>query len=778
MAQWKPKASKEIYKYPKSVQKSIPIKAVHPHGIFEHNGEFTMSGTFTDINYQAASAEDQAFVFMGQQELIKALEIDEHAKLTVINWPVNENVLEKDLFIPYKNDRLDEYRTELNEINLKRATEGTNNIRQQRYFTVNTRRKKFEDAKVWFNRMENTLKGAFAKMGSEYTRLDTTERLKLFHDFFRSGEEQHFNLDIELSKRRGHSFKDYIAPDGMEFQNDHFRVGKRYGRVLVLKEYPAYLRDTLLSELMLLPKPMVLSVDYVSKSKEDSLQRVQAKLLSVDTEIANSTKNANRQGNYNATVPLRLDEKRRGLTDIVRLIKEYDQRIVFAQITLLHMADTIDELNHDTESIVSVGQRHMCQFAVYRNQQEAGLNTCLPYGLRYVNALRTLTTENAATFIPFVTKDLRDRGGMCIGINPISKNLVILDKLQAPSQNAWVLGITGSGKSMYLKAEILHLFLSTDDDIIWLDPEREAGPIIELLKDNASFIHLSAGSKHHINAMDMMQHCEAGDDPVSIKCEFMLTFFDRAIGSANMGAMEQTIVDRCCRRLLMKAEREHITVTLEDLYSMLLEQPEPEAHDLATCLELYVTGSLNSFAQPTNVNMDSRLICFDIRDLSDNGKAKPLGMLIVLDAIQNRVAYNRSRGKRTWVFCDEAWIMYREEYTAKFFDSWFRRLRKYGAGGEALCQTVSSLLASEYGRDSLSNSEFVIMFNQSASDRKQLAELLDISDAQLAYITNAESGTGLLRRSSVIVPFNGTFDRNTKLYKAMTTKIEEVVLIG
>ena len=199
------------------------------------------------------------------------------------------------MFIPYKNDRLDEYRTELNEINLKRATEGTNNIRQQRYFTVNTRRKKFEDAKVWFNRMENTLKGAFAKMGSEYTRLDTTERLKLFHDFFRSGEEQHFNLDIELSKRRGHSFKDYIAPDGMEFQNDHFRVGKRYGRVLVLKEYPAYLRDTLLSELMLLPKPMVLSVDYVSKSKEDSLQRVQAKLLSVDTEIANSTKTANRQ---------------------------------------------------------------------------------------------------------------------------------------------------------------------------------------------------------------------------------------------------------------------------------------------------------------------------------------------------------------------------------------------------------------------------------------------------------------------------------------------------
>ena len=331
---------------------------------------------------------------------------------------------------------------------------------------------------------------------------------------------------------------------------------------------------------------------------------------------------------------------------------------------------------------------------------------------------------------------------------------------------------------MDLKAEVLNLFLSTDDDIIWLDPEREAGPIIDLLKEQASFIHLSAGSSHHINAMDMMQHCEAGDDPISIKCEFILTFFDRAIGSANMGAMQQTIVDRCARRLLMKAEREDITVTLEDLYLMLMEQSEPEARELATCLELYVTGSLNSFAHPTNVNMENRLICFDIRDLPDNGKAKPLGMLIVLDAIQNRVAYNRSRGKRTWVFCDEAWIMYRDEYTARFFDSWFRRLRKYGAGGEALCQTVSSLMETEYGRDSLSNSEFVIMFNQSASDRKQLAQLLDISEEQLKYITNAESGTGLLRRSNVIIPFDGKFDKKTKLYRAMTTKIEEVTPIG
>jgi len=770
MAQWKPKASKEVHKYPKSVQKSIPIKAVHPHGIFEHNGEYTMSGTFTDVNYQAASMEDQEFVFGGQQELIKALEIDEHAKLTVINWPIHADALQDDLFIPPKNEDLDEYSRELNHIYEKWATEGTNSIRQQRYFTVNTRRRKIEDAKVWFNRMESTLKGAFSKMGSDYERLDTRERLRLFHDFFRHGEESHFNLDVDLSKRRGHSVKDYIAPDGMEFQSGHFRIGKRYGRVLVLKEYPAYLRDTLLSELMMLPKQMVLSVDYISKSKEDSLQRVQAKLLSVDTEIANSTKNANQQGNYNATVPLRLDEKRRGLTDIVRLIKEYDQRIVFAQITLLHMADTMEELNHDTESLVSIGQRHMCQFSTFRNQQEAGLNTCLPYGLRYVNALRTLTTENAATFIPFVTKDLWDRGGMCIGVNPISKNLVILDKKQAASQNAFVCGITGSGKSMYIKHEIIHTYLSTDDDILIVDPEREQKPIIDML--HGTFVHLSAGSQHHINAMDTMQHCEAGDDPVSIKCEFVLTFFEKAIGKLNMGAVQQTIVDRCARRLLTKADREQQTVTLEDLYLLLLDQPEPEARELATGIELYVSGSLNAFSKPTNVDMDNRLICYDIRDLGD--KSKELGMLIILDAIQNRVAYNRSRGKRTWVFVDEFWLMFREEFTAKFFDSFWRRIRKYGALGTGVTQNVSSVLDSPIGRDMLGNSEHLFLFNQSTPDRKRLADLLDISDAQLSYITNAESGTGLLRRSSVIIPFDGRIDTNTKLYRAMTTKIEEV----
>ena len=623
------------------------------------------------------------------------------------------------------------------------------------------------------------MKGTFSKMGSDYERLDTRERLRLFHDFFRHGEESHFNFDIDLSKRRGHSVKDYIAPDGMEFQSGHFRIGKRYGRVLVLKEYPAYLRDTLLSELMMLPKQMVLSVDYISKSKEDSLQRVQAKLLSVDTEIANSTKNANQQGNYNATVPLRLDEKRRGLTDIVRLIKEYDQRIVFAQITLLHMADTMEELNHDTESLISIGQRHMCQFATFRNQQEAGLNTCLPYGLRYVNALRTLTTENAATFIPFVTKDLWDRGGMCIGVNPISKNLVILDKKQAASQNAFVCGITGSGKSMFIKHEIIHTYLAAmengvDDDILIVDPEREQKPIIDML--GGTFVHLSAGSQHHINAMDTMQHCEAVDDPVSIKCEFVLTFFEKAIGKLNMGAVQQTIVDRCARRLLTRADQEQQTVTLEDLYLLLLDQQEPEARELATGIELYVSGSLNAFAAPTNVDMDNRLICYDIRDLGD--KSKELGMLIILDAIQNRVAYNRSRGKRTWVFVDEFWLMFREEFTAKFFDSFWRRIRKYGALGTGVTQNVSSVLDSPIGRDMLGNSEHLFLFNQSTPDRKRLADLLDISDVQLSYITNAESGTGLLRRSSVIIPFDGRISADTKIYSAMTTKIEEVAHVG
>ncbi len=773
MAQWKPKQSKPVYKRPKSVQKSIPIKAVHKNGIFEHNGTFSMTGRFLDVNYQAASPEEQKYIFAGYQELLKSFDIDELMKITLVNKKVNEATLHGDMFLPLKSDGFDEYREEINSINRRRATEGTNNIVQGKYITVTTQRKKAEDAQPWFTRMESTLKGALTKVGSNFERMGTEERLKVFYDFFRAGEETQFHIDCELIEKRGHNVRDYIAPDGMEFHSNYFKIGKRYGRVLFLGEYPAYLRDTLITELMNLPKEMMLSIDMISKSREDSLQQVQRKLLSVETEIGSSTKKANEQGNYNATVPPRLEEKRNGLTEIIRLIREYDQRIVWAQVNLFHMADSLRELDNDTEALIAVGQGYMCRFQTAMYRQEQGLNTVLPYGLWYMDSLRTLTTENAATLMPFVSQEIWDKGGICYGQNMMTKHLIVADKRKNNSPHSVYLGSTGSGKSMCYKNEVINLILkTTEDDVIILDPEREAFPLVRLLK--GEFIHLSAGSKMRINALDMMQYVEKGDDPVAIKCEFILTLIEMAIGKDYISPKQQTIIDRCSRRLLTNVAngRRKKQVTLKDLYELIKKQPEDEAQDLAACLELYVLGSLNMFAQQTNVDTKSRLLCYDIRDLGE--KLKPLAMLIVLDAIQNRVALNRSLGKRTWVYIDEFWWMYRQEYTGKAADALYRRMRKYGCGICSISQNISSLIQSEYGRDMISNSEFLMLFKQAESDRNALGELLNLSERQMDYLSNAEAGCGLMRCGSVVVPFDGRFDKDTKLYQAMTTKIEEV----
>ncbi len=775
MASWKPKLSKRKHKFARSCQQTIPVEQILPGGIFKLNGEYSMTGQFTDINYQAAASEDVQYMFGSYQEMLKATDNDTRTAITLVNRRTDEMVFRDNFMIAMKNDEHDTYRQELNKVNLKRATEGNNNIVQEKYITVTTRRKNMADVKNWCNRMDSTFQSNFGKMGSEFTRLSTRERLRFLHDFYRPGRSSEFNnVDIDLIERKKHSFKDSICPDSMEFRRSHFKIGGRYGRVLFLREYPAEIEDTMITQIMSLPKELMLTIDLTSKSKEDALKHMSNKLVAVNTDIAKYSKKSSDMGDWNANVPLPLQEKREGITNNIKLIKEYDQRIVFTQIVLFHMADTIQELDQDTDTIISIGQQSMCQFGIFEHRQEKGLNTVLPFGGRYVYAMRTLTTENAAMFMPFVTKEIWDRGGICYGINGISHNVVVADKRLLVNGNAFILGVPGSGKSFAAKYEIANVFLSTDDDILILDPEREFGPLIKMF--GGEFIHLSAGSPMHINALDMMQHCESDDDPKSMKREFVLTLLETALGKANIGPKQESIIDRCMDPLLLAAEKTGAAATLTDLYNLLKKQPEDEAQDLAVALELYVLGSLNSFAHQTNVDIHNRLVCYDIRDLGS--KSKPLAMLIVLDAIQNRVALNRARGKRTWVYCDEIWMMYRNDFTAEFFDSLWRRIRKYGALGVGITQNVTSLLRSEYGCDMLANSEFVLMFNQAAKDKEALAELFNISEAQQGYIENAPSGQGLMRRSSVLIPFDGSFDGSTKLYKAMTTKIEEVSELG
>ena len=439
----------------------------------------------------------------------------------------------------------------------------------------------------------------------------------------------------------------------------------------------------------------------------------------------------------------------------------------------MHLADSKEQLDSDTETLYSTARKHLCQLSTLRWQQKDGLDTVLPYGLRKIQALRTLTTESTAVLIPFRAQEIMEPHGLYYGQNAVSKNMIVADRRLLLNGNSFRLGVSGSGKSMSAKEEIVQIALSTEDDILILDPESEFGYLTEAL--GGEVIRISATSDTHINALDMDRAYGDERNPIVSKSEFVLSLFEQLIGDGMVTAKEKSILGRCTEQVYLPYIRngyKGTPPTLQDFYRLLQMQPEPEAQGLALSSELFITGTLNTFARHTNVDTQARIIAYDIRELGE--QLMPLGMLVTLDAIYNRVIQNWKKGRRTWIFCDEFYILFRYEYSANFFYKLWKRIRKYNGLVTGLTQNVDELLRSDTARLMLANSEFLVMLNQSATDREELAKLLNISDNQLGYVTNVPAGCGLIRCAGNIVPFTNSFPKNTKLYGLMTTKPDEV----
>ena len=583
------------------------------------------------------------------------------------------------------------------------------------------------------------------------------------------GEESRFHIDLRECMKTGRSFKDAICPDSMEFRKDHFILGDKYGRAMFLKEYASYIKDSMINELTSLNRTMMLSIDVIPVPTDEAVREMQNRLLGVETNVTNWQRRQNSNNNFSAVVPYDLEQQRKETREMLDDLTTRDQRMMFAVVTLVHLADSKEELDSDTETLQSTARKHLCQLTTLNWQQDAGLVTALPMGLRRIDALRTLTTEALAVLMPFKAQEIRDRGGIYYGQNVISKNLIIADRKQLLNGNGFVLGVSGSGKSFTAKREIAALALSTQDDILIIDPESEYRPLVEGL--GGEVVEISATSSNHINAMDMEQGYGEGENPVVLKSEFLLSLCEQSVGAGKLSAKEKSIIDRCTAQCYHDYVRDGCrgqAPTLQDFHTELLRQPEAEARDVALALELFTEGSLNTFAKPTNVDMSSRIACYDIRKLGK--QLLSMGMLVILDSFLNRITRNRRLGRNTWIYIDEIYLLFQHEYSANFLFTLWKRVRKYGACCTGLTQNVDDLLQSHTARTMLANSEFLVMLNQASTDRLELARLLNISDNQLSYITNVDFGRGLIKCGSAIVPFMDNFPRHTQLYKLMTTK--------
>jgi type IV secretory pathway VirB4 component len=768
------KQDKEGFDLPKSVQDAIPIRRLWPDGIFQFGSKFSKTIRFTDINYAIASKEDKTSMFLGYSELLNALDTGSTTKITINNKRLNRQNFEQEILIPRQDDYLDGYRAEYNSMLMDKVTDSSNSVVQERYVTLSAHRKNVEEARAFFDRVTADVTTRLSHLDAHSEELDAVERLRVLHDFYRTGEEAEYRLDLHDLMRKGHSFKDSICPDSLEFKKDHFVMGGKFGRVLFLKEYASYIKDSMISELTALNRTMMLSIDVIPVPTDEAVREMQNRLLGVETNVTNWQRRQNNNNNFSAVVPYDLEQQRKETREMLDDLTTRDQRMMFAVVTLVHLADSKEELDSDTETLQSAARKHLCQLATLNWQQADGLTTALPLGLRRIDTLRTLTTEALAVLMPFKAQEIRDQGGIYYGQNVISKNLIVANRKELLNGNGFVLGVSGSGKSFTAKEEIAGVALSTEDDIIVIDPESEYGPLIEGL--GGEVVNISATSRNHINAMDMEQGYGDGENPVVLKSEFLLSLCEQLVGSGKLSAKEKSIIDRCTAGVYhdyIRSGYRGAAPTLKDFHAELLRQTEAEARDVALAIELFTEGSLNTFAKPSNVDTNSRILCYDIRDLGK--QLLPVGMLVVLDSIFNRVIRNRQLGKNTWVYVDEIYLLFQHEYSANFLFTLWKRVRKYGACCTGITQNLDDLLQSHTARTMLANSEFLVMLNQAATDRAELAQLLNISDNQLSYITNVDSGRGLIKCGSTIVPFMNTFPKNTRLYKLMSTKFMEQI---
>ena len=537
------KAERDKFRIPRSVQDAIPIRRIWADGIFQVGTQFSKTFSFTDINYQIAGKEDKTSMFLDYSELLNALDSGASAKITINNRRLNKLEFESALLLPMRKDGLDHFRKEYNDMLLSKVTGTSNSVVQERYITISVVKKNIAEARAYFSRVGTDLLTHLAQLSSIGQELDLVTRLRIFRDFFKGSEPPAFEFDLKTQMKQGHSFKDWLCPDSMEFQPDHFKLNDRWGRVLYLQGYASYIKDSMVSELCELDRDLMLSIDILPVPTDEAVREVQNKLLGVETNAANWQRRQNAANNFSAMLPYDIEQQRAETKEMLGDLTNRDQRMMFGLVTMVHLADTKEQMDSDTESLLTVARKHLCQMSILRWQQKDGLDTVLPYGLRKITALRTLTTESTAVFIPFRAQEIMQDGGIYYGQNAVSKNMIVADRRKLLNGNSFRLGVSGSGKSFSAKEEIVSIALSTNDDILILDPESEFGYLTEAL--GGEVIRVSAASDTHINALDMDKAYGDARNPIIEKSQFVLSLFEQLVGSEGVSAKEKSILDRC-----------------------------------------------------------------------------------------------------------------------------------------------------------------------------------------------------------------------------------------
>lgn len=766
----------------RTAQRIIPVRDITADGIAQMDKNwYSLTLQLDDINYHTAGSEEQESIFTRWSEVLNLYGGHTTLQITTWNQNINPEQFREKICLPEQSDSYNAYRAEWNQMLFPKNLQDRSNVQKRKFLTIGTEAPDENMARDELFRLAFETNVMLKKNGSAARQLSQAEEFELLYDVYRPDHIGEFDPNmIDTVKRRGATVRDYIASDSVEFKRDHILIGDQFAQILFIRDLPTFLTDQISDEFTNFLFPMILSVHLQPMDPDGAIDFIQKRITDMDADKMRRQKKGILKGIIEPFIPFQLRNSLEEANELRNDVVNNDQKLFFTSVVILHMAETWEQLKKQKSDILSVGRRKTCQVGVLNYQQEEGLSAALPLGINKLKIDRALTTESAAVFQPFSVQELLQIDGQYYGRNAKTGNLILFNRLRLKTPSGFVLGTPGSGKSFLTKREMIHIILATDDDVIIIDPEREYTRLTQGF--NGQVIHISAASKNFINPMDLTKDYSMGEngeaeDPLYLKSDFIMSLFEVILGGrGGLSPKQQSIVDRCMREAykpLMQHDWDPALMpTLKEFHALMREQEEEEAQDMAIALEMYVLGNLKVFSHRTNADIHNRIICYDTKDLGKN--LKTMGMLIVLDAIWNRVTKNREAGRRTWLYVDEMSLFFQSDYLASYFDEVYRRFRKWGGIATGITQNVTPMLAHPTAKTMLSNSDFLIIMNQAASDRDRLAELLHISDSLLDYITNAEEGYGLLSIGKSIIPFKDKFPKNTQLYRMMTTKIDEV----
>ena len=766
------KCSEPLYKTPKSVQEAVEIMKISENGIFQVGpNKYSKTYRFSDVNYATRTEDEQEGFFSRYCKVLNSFDCS--FSITVNNKNKDmEKLREEILLDENKRDGFGSMRGSYNNVIEHNIVEGKQGIEQERYITISTERNNFEDAKSQFATIESNVLKSFATLGSSLEPLNGNERLKILHDFYRLGREEEFTFDIREGKKTGTDFINEICNSSLKFNKDYYEDEEYVRKVVYIKKYPTYLSDRFFTELTSLPVHSITTIDVVPVPKDITMKILQKKYLGIESEIIRQQRTRNRNNDFSSDISYNTKVQKMSVQKMMDDVRENDESLFFVGVTMVIMGKDKEELDSVMETVQTIARSSGCAIDTCDYKQREALNTTLPIGVRQIETMRTMLTQSLAVLMPFNVQELCDKNGIYYGINQVSKNIIVGNRKKLLNGNGFIFGVSGAGKSFQAKMEMGSVLLSTDDDVIVVDPMHEYEDLTKKYK--GTYVNISTNTKNYINPMDMdVWNLDPLDSKgwVRDKCQLMLSICEQIMGE--ISAQQRSIISRCVKDLYMEIARskEKYIPTMEDLYNRLLEQEEPEARDVALGLEIFVTGALNIFNHQTNVDVDDRFIVYGIRDLGES--LAPLAMLVMLEAIQQKIIENGEEGRSTWLYVDEVHVLLRSPFSTDYLQQMWKKVRKQGGLCTGITQNIIDVLRSETATTMLSNSAFVLLLNQSSKDIEKITEALEISPEQLNYVIDSPSGTGLLRFGKKIVPFDNTVEKGSELYNLYNTNMYE-----